>query len=212
MAREDSDQRFEMTDEAPVEQDDKQAPPPPQSTQSLMGRAFRKGELPWGWITAGALFIIILLVLFFPRSSGNEFRERINALENRLTQIEGRLAQDDRLNDRLAKVEEEAKELNTFMFQLRRSEKALNERLNRISKRVAANKPTKTAAPSKAKVVKKPKPAAKPAQYHTVKKGDTLYGIARQYELTVNDLQRLNKLKANAVLFPGQRLLVKPAN
>ena len=100
MAWKDSDQKFEMTDEAPVEQDDEQAPPPPQATKSLMERTFRKGEMPWGWITAGALFIIILLVLFFPRSSGDEFRERIDALENRLIQIEGRLAQDDRLIDR----------------------------------------------------------------------------------------------------------------
>jgi LysM repeat protein len=151
-------------------------------------------------------------VLFFPRSSGNEFSERINALEQRLAQIEGKLAQDERMNERLAKVEEEAKELNTFMFQLRRSEKSLNDRINRLSKRVAARKPTPKAAPSKTKAAKTTSAAAKPAQYHTVKKGDTLFGIARKYELSVNELQRFNKLKANAVLFPGQRLLVKPAN
>ena len=212
MAWEDSDQKFEMNDEAPEGRDAEETPPSSVTPKGFLARIFQQPAKPWGWITAAVLFIIILLVLFFPRSSGNEFRERINVLEQRLTQIEGKLAQDERLNERLAKVEEEAKELNTFMFQLRRSEKSLNDRINRLSKRVAARKPTPKAAPAKTKTAKTTTAAVKPAQYHTVKKGDTLFGIARKYELSVNELQRLNKLKANAVLFPGQRLLVKPAN
>ncbi|RMG58483.1 MAG: LysM peptidoglycan-binding domain-containing protein [Bacteroidetes bacterium] len=44
-------------------------------------------------------------------------------------------------------------------------------------------------------------------QAHKVKSGETLYGIARQYELTVDELKALNGLKNN-VIYPGQRLVV----
>jgi membrane-bound lytic murein transglycosylase MltF len=50
-------------------------------------------------------------------------------------------------------------------------------------------------------------PARKPAtRYHTVRKGETLYGISRRYGLSVNELKRLNKIPAGAALKPGERL------
>lgn len=42
---------------------------------------------------------------------------------------------------------------------------------------------------------------------HRVKKGDTLYGIARQYEIPVSELIRLNNIKNNAI-YPGQELVL----
>jgi len=44
--------------------------------------------------------------------------------------------------------------------------------------------------------------------YYEVKKGDTLFKIARLYETTVEDIKKLNSLKSNQ-LKPGQVLLVK---
>ena len=46
------------------------------------------------------------------------------------------------------------------------------------------------------------------ALYHQVTKGDTYYGIARRYGLTVEELQRLNKRSVNHVLSIGERLKV----
>lgn len=43
---------------------------------------------------------------------------------------------------------------------------------------------------------------------HTVRKGDTLYSIAREYGVSVNDIKALNNLTSN-VLSIGQRLLIK---
>lgn len=45
------------------------------------------------------------------------------------------------------------------------------------------------------------------ARTHTVKKGDTLYSIARRYNTTVSTLQQLNKLKSTH-LAPGARLRI----
>ena len=42
-------------------------------------------------------------------------------------------------------------------------------------------------------------------EHHTVQKGDTLYSIARQYEIPVKELIRVNKIKNNTI-YPGQEL------
>jgi LysM repeat protein len=44
---------------------------------------------------------------------------------------------------------------------------------------------------------------------YTVKAGDTLYGIARQFGKAVPDLLSLNNLSARAVIQPGLRLRVQ---
>lgn len=51
---------------------------------------------------------------------------------------------------------------------------------------------------------------AQEAQRYTVKKGDTLYSIARQHGLTVSDLKTINKLTDNTI-FAGQELIVSTA-
>ena len=47
------------------------------------------------------------------------------------------------------------------------------------------------------------------AQYHTVKKGDTLAKIAKRYGTSVNQLCKLNKISANKTLSVGQKIRVK---
>ena len=44
---------------------------------------------------------------------------------------------------------------------------------------------------------------------HTVVKGDTLYGIAKEYGLKVEELKQINELEANEI-HPGQVLFVTP--
>lgn len=43
---------------------------------------------------------------------------------------------------------------------------------------------------------------------HTVKSGDTLWDISREYDVTINELAKWNKLKKNSVLRLGQKLTV----
>ena len=51
-------------------------------------------------------------------------------------------------------------------------------------------------------------PAAKPTA-HIVKKGDTLYAIARKYNTTVEKLCKLNHIKETDILSLGQRIRVR---
>ncbi|MCL2414838.1 MAG: M23 family metallopeptidase [Bacteroidales bacterium] len=47
------------------------------------------------------------------------------------------------------------------------------------------------------------------AQFHVVRSGDTLGAIARRYGTTVNNIARLNGIRPNAIIRPGQRLRVR---
>ena len=45
-------------------------------------------------------------------------------------------------------------------------------------------------------------------EYYTIKKGDSLYKIAQNYDLTTSSLAKLNGIELNDYLYPGQVLLI----
>ena len=54
------------------------------------------------------------------------------------------------------------------------------------------------------------KPAPSWTQY-TVRRGDTLSGIARRYSCSINDIKQWNKLKTSRIM-AGQKLKIKKAS
>ena len=73
----------------------------------------------------------------------------------------------------------------------------------------ASSRPAHSANAAKpAKTTKAAKSAR--AQSYAVRQGDSLWTIARQFKVTVKDLQRWNRLKAKQDLQPGQPLTVSP--
>jgi lipid-binding SYLF domain-containing protein len=49
-------------------------------------------------------------------------------------------------------------------------------------------------------------------RYYEVRPGDTLYRIAKQHGISVDELCRLNTITKNDPIHPGQKLLVAPSN
>ena len=47
---------------------------------------------------------------------------------------------------------------------------------------------------------------------HAVQYGDTLWSIAEAYGITLNELLNLNNLTEDAIILPGNELLVRLAN
>ena len=49
------------------------------------------------------------------------------------------------------------------------------------------------------------------AKKHIIQKDETLYSISNKYNITINELKELNKLRSN-IIFTGQHLLLEPKN
>jgi len=72
---------------------------------------------------------------------------------------------------------------------------------------VAAPRPVAQATPPALAAQEPALPSPeRPAGFYTVREGDTVYGIARQFGRTVADLLHLNNLTTRAVIQPGLRL------
>lgn len=56
-----------------------------------------------------------------------------------------------------------------------------------------------------------PPPTPTPILYHSVRSGQTLWEIALTYNLTLDELLALNNIDQNAILQPGEQLLVREA-
>ncbi|MDL2328512.1 LysM peptidoglycan-binding domain-containing protein [Desulfosarcina sp. OttesenSCG-928-A07] len=76
----------------------------------------------------------------------------------------------------------------------------------------SSSKPAATAATPAAPATSAPASTAgsSSAKTHTVAAGETLYSLAKQYNLTVSQLRAVNNLAEDAVIQIGQRLLVEP--
>lgn len=76
---------------------------------------------------------------------------------------------------------------------------------------VVAARPTTTTISNptpKPKPVVKPKPKPKPSStIHTVRKGDTLYGLAKKYGTSVGTIQRANGIKGSTIRI-GQKIKI----
>ena len=49
-------------------------------------------------------------------------------------------------------------------------------------------------------------------EYYTIQKGDTIYGIARQYNINPELLSLLNGLNANDYIYPNQQIIIPKSN
>ena len=148
-------------------------------------------------IGLGAVIVILLLVLLF-RGSG---KQDLSPIQSRLDRLEKRIALVEESGKRIEALDGQMKSLQQNQLRLESSSKSVADRLEKLSRQM--EKP-----PAQPPAHKEPVQAK--AQYHEVRPGDTLYGIASKYGLTLDQLLRLNNLKKNAALQPGQKLLVSP--
>lgn len=166
----------------------------------------------WG----GGIFIIILLIaIFFTGGKNTPGEGEFAALQGRLEKVEGKLdTLTSQSDEAIRYLREEVYTLSKKIESLERKAEptAAKQVEKKESPAAAAVEKTKTTSATTA--VEKPKvasaqPAAATQKFHTVRKGDTLFGIARSYGLTVKELADLNGMPTNRTIHPGDRLRVR---
>ena len=175
---------------------------------------FKKPDgIPFSKFGIGFLILAILLILLFTRSRNTTEESRIIDIENRITKLEESIAKFEAIDDRVAQIWEQAQTFEKFKERFDRSEASLMLRMDHMTKNLDSMKKqmgkssTQRTESSTTPTVSK-KTAGK--RFHTVKPGENLYYISRQYGLTVEKIRHLNKLAAGDIIHPGQKLLVSP--
>jgi hypothetical protein len=158
----------------------------------------------------GILLVIALVALLF--RSGNDYdpsRDEFVIFEAKLSQLEAKIKHLEGLERRIGSLEERVRRPPFPLAGIQEMGSPLAEKseqptrsLDRVDK---AAPPTQTPSSTQ----KKPSSIRKP-RYHEVRSGETLYRIARNHGITVEELCRHNNISPEQPIHPGQRLMVAP--
>jgi len=174
---------------------------------SLGGRP----ERPFILIGIGLIVLIVVFIALIMKDPVKE-ENPFEAYETKVKKKKKKIVRLEKSVDRIAALNERTKIVEQFIHQLNRSDATLSSRLDAISGELQHMKKQIPTTKNIRAAVAKPAPVAKKQaviRYHTVRSGDTLYGLSRRYNIGLNELKRLNKLGSKAVIHPGQKLIVK---
>jgi anti-anti-sigma factor len=163
-----------------------------------------RSKMPLFFIAGGVFLFLLLLIIYMTRDSSSD----LQPLEKKMALIE----------QKVALLEGQGKEISGMSGKLESMKKELTDRSQHLEKELARLRsdmesaqakvpPAPPAAPSPA-VAAPAKPPQKPEKYHTVAKGETLFGISKKYGLSLDELRRLNNLKPGQSIAIGQKLVV----
>lgn len=174
-----------------------------QHTYSPRGRRANPGNSKALRILIGIILVFVFAggILYFlgKRPAGDEaspLPSKVAALEQKIAGLEKQLAE---LRGHISTPAPDP---------------ALVQRLDALAQKVEAlAKEKQPPVDLKAKASPPPKPAvSSEKRYHTVKRGETLYGISKKYGISEEELRKLNDLSAGQPLRIGQKLLVPPGH
>ena len=176
--------------------------------------------LYWGIGIAGAVGVVLLVMLLFSNINEPTDQESLSALEQKIERLEQRLEKYDGVDEKVTRIWEQAKSFETFKSRFDRSEASMSLRMDHLAMSLdALQKKTdetlkkvgnlekgvaQTAASASPPSVKK----TATVKTHTVAAGDTLFSISRRYNLSVEKLRSINKLTEKTVIHVGQTLTV----
>lgn len=215
----DSGEGVDREDKTSVEQfDEEQYSPWADRKDAKKGIKFGKFQIVFILLAFAVVALAAaLLMLLSSENGGAGTTGKIEALDARVRQLEERLDKYESIDEKVTRIWEQAKSFEKFKDRFERSEASTSLRMDHLTmgleslqKQVNETRATqKPAMPEKALLPQAaPKPPAK-IQYHEVAAGETLYSISKQYDLSVEALLKLNRMKPDAVIVPGQKLIVR---
>ena len=174
---------------------------------SVYSKPKRKILVLWGGVII--LFIALIALLF--GGGNNKATKELSSIQPRIERIEERLERLEGMYERIVSLEKQEQNIQKFIAKVDRSGQSLAKRLENISQEVKTlrRKPTPVAVKTEPPRSddKKATPEAK-RKYHVVRSGESPYGIAQKYGISVAELRRLNNLSEKQLIYPGQKLFI----
>jgi len=155
-----------------------------------------KPLLLWGSI---GIILVLLFVLLF-RGGDKAATEEVNVLKTRMEQMEKRVAAMDATTKKIDAVDGQIKGLQQSVSKVEGVQRGLLERIDKLAQQ--AEKPAVAQAAQK-------KPST-PAKLHEVRPGETVFSIAKKYNLSVEQFLKLNNMTKKDSLQAGQKVVVAP--
>ena len=164
-------------------------------------------------VLIGAIVLVAVLAVLFLLTQGEKKGPEVD--------LQPFFKKMELLEERMAKQESKGKEAPQIQEKLESLTRNLNERLshlerdiNQIKEEAASKKKAEVSPPTAPPPAPPPRSPAKPGttRVHTVAPGENLYRIALRYNLSVEELRRLNNLRPDQSLHVGQKLTVGPGN
>lgn len=155
---------------------------------------------------AALLVVLVLLILLLMPDRRGPSPSELEPIQDRLEALEGRLMRLERAPAPVAVAPPEvrndppAKDLAGRLERLTLELERLNGKVSDMDRLLVGTSASLKAAP--------PTPGPR---YHRVRPGESLYRISIRYGISVSELCRLNGLKPNRFIHPGQNLVVGTA-
>ena len=155
-----------------------------------------KPLLLWGVI---GIILILLLVLLF-RGGDKAVQEDLNALKARMEQMEKKASTLETAAKKIDGLDGQLKGLQQSLSKAEGFQRSLSERIDKLAQK--AEKPAAPPAPQK-------KPGTQ-AKVHEVQPGETVFSIAKKYNLPVEQLLKLNNMSRKDTVKAGQKPAIAP--
>jgi len=164
----------------------------------------KSSPIPLVLLGFGFFVMLFLFIVFLSKTTDIASKTKIGIIEERIGKIDG-------IDEKLILLDTQGKKFELFVDRFDRFETSMSLKMDIINNELYASqkKGTKAAERKKPERTKISKKTTHPV-YHEVKVKETLYQISRHYGLTVDGLRKLNRLTPEAVIHPGQKLIVAP--
>ena len=164
-------------------------------------------------VSAVVVLAALVLVVLLNGGGDKADHQQITALEQRISLLEERLDKYEGIDEKVTAIWEQAKSFEKFKDRFDRGEASISLRMDHLTMSLEALQKQLNESRSHHNAVVTKEPAGEKSstktKYHQVEPGDTFYSISKKYKISVEELIRLNKMKPDSVLMPGQKLIVQ---
>lgn len=197
--------------------DEEQFSPWAEQKAARKGLNFRKPSVLLIMLVIAIVALIVILLVLINGAGETLSTRKLEALEERIQSLEERLDKYTSIDEKVTRIWEQAKSFEKFKDRFDRTEASTSLRMDHLTmsletlqKQLKENPPPQPAAPAEETAASPPsQPGTNNMHYHEVSAGDTLYSISKKYNLSVDELRKLNRMAPNSVIVPGQKLIVQ---